>query len=74
VSPAQPNQAACLYEAFDATSQGKALSLQDFVSAMAVVTRGSVQQKLRLAFSIYDATRSGYLSLQEVSAWPSIMA
>lgn len=56
-----------LFEAFDSTGQGKALSTLDFLCAMAVITRGTMEQRLRLIHQIYDVQRTGYLNMPDVS-------
>lgn len=41
--------------------------LQDFVIGLSVLARGSLQEKLRWAFSLYDINGDGYITKDEVS-------
>ncbi|NXA44218.1 CSEN protein, partial [Eudromia elegans] len=47
-----------LFNAFDADGNG-AICFQDFVLGLSVLLRGTVQEKLRWAFNLYDLNKDG---------------
>ncbi|NWY56974.1 CSEN protein, partial [Chionis minor] len=50
-----------LFDAFDADRNG-ALCFQDFAVGLSVLLRGTVQQKLKWAFNLYDINKDGYVT------------
>ncbi|KAF1431065.1 Calsenilin, partial [Spheniscus mendiculus] len=50
-----------LFDAFDADRNG-ALCFQDFVVGLSVLLRGTVHQKLKWAFNLYDINKDGYIT------------
>ncbi|NXF42380.1 CSEN protein, partial [Nyctibius bracteatus] len=54
-----------LFDAFDADRNG-ALCFQDFVVGLSVLLRGTVQQKLKWAFNLYDINKDGYITKEEM--------
>uniref|UniRef100_A0A8D0F708 Potassium voltage-gated channel interacting protein 3 n=1 Tax=Strix occidentalis caurina TaxID=311401 RepID=A0A8D0F708_STROC len=50
-----------LFDAFDADRNG-ALCFQDFVIGLSVLLRGTVHQKLKWAFNLYDINKDGYIT------------
>ncbi|NXU56463.1 CSEN protein, partial [Turnix velox] len=50
-----------LFDAFDADHNG-ALCFQDFVVGLSILLRGTVQQKLKWAFNLYDVNKDGYIT------------
>ncbi|XP_030365890.1 calsenilin [Strigops habroptila] len=54
-----------LFDAFDADRNG-ALCFQDFVLGLSVLLRGTVQQKLRWAFNLYDINKDGCITKEEM--------
>ncbi|NXX84168.1 CSEN protein, partial [Urocolius indicus] len=54
-----------LFDAFDADRDG-ALSFQDFAIGLSVLLRGTVQQKLKWAFDLYDINKDGCISKEEM--------
>ncbi|NXJ86723.1 CSEN protein, partial [Trogon melanurus] len=54
-----------LFDAFDADRNG-ALCFQDFAVGLSVLLRGSVQQKLKWAFDLYDINKDGCISKEEM--------
>ncbi|XP_009881749.1 PREDICTED: calsenilin-like, partial [Charadrius vociferus] len=54
-----------LFDAFDADRNG-ALCFQDFVIGLSVLLRGTVQQKLKWAFNLYDINKDGYITKEEM--------
>ena len=57
----------CLFEACDWSTQGRSLSHADLLCTLAVILRGTEEQRLRLLFSIYDVPRTGVLTLDDVA-------
>ncbi|NXE30927.1 CSEN protein, partial [Ardeotis kori] len=54
-----------LFDAFDADRNG-ALCFQDFVVGLSVLLRGTVQQKLKWAFNLYDLNKDGCITKEEM--------
>ncbi|NXH20620.1 CSEN protein, partial [Bucco capensis] len=54
-----------LFDAFDADGNG-ALCFQDFVVGLSVLLRGTVHQKLKWAFDLYDINKDGYITKEEM--------
>ncbi|XP_076220251.1 LOW QUALITY PROTEIN: calsenilin-like [Aptenodytes patagonicus] len=54
-----------LFDAFDADHNG-ALCFQDFVVGLSVLLRGTVHQKLKWAFNLYDINKDGYITKEEM--------
>ncbi|NXO04568.1 CSEN protein, partial [Rhinopomastus cyanomelas] len=54
-----------LFDAFDADHSGT-LCFQDFVVGLSVLLRGTVQQKLRWAFDLYDVNKDGCITKEEM--------
>ena len=53
--------AAYAFEAFDINDKRK-IDFQDFIKALSIASRGSVEEKLRWAFKMYDRDKDGYIS------------
>ncbi|XP_061691273.1 Kv channel-interacting protein 1-like isoform X1 [Syngnathoides biaculeatus] len=53
-----------LFNAFD-TSQSGAIKFEDFVTALSVLLRGSVSEKLRWTFNLYDINRDGCIHKEQ---------
>ncbi|NWU73471.1 CSEN protein, partial [Pterocles burchelli] len=54
-----------LFDAFDADRNG-VLCFQDFAVGLSVLLRGTVQQKLKWAFDLYDVNKDGYITKEEM--------
>ncbi|XP_009999720.1 PREDICTED: calsenilin-like [Chaetura pelagica] len=54
-----------LFEAFDTAGNG-ALCFQDFALGLSVLLKGTVQQKLKWVFDLYDINKDGYISKEEM--------
>ncbi|NWU49858.1 CSEN protein, partial [Dromas ardeola] len=54
-----------LFDAFDADRNG-ALCFQDFVIGLSILLRGTVHQKLKWAFNLYDINKDGYITKEEM--------
>jgi Ca2+-binding EF-hand superfamily protein len=48
----------CIFDAFDSGGRGT-VDLNDFLYGIAILTRGSQEQRLRFLFNVYDVRRSG---------------
>ena len=62
----------CIFNAFSAGSKAE-LTFQEFVSGVAVLVRGSHEQKARFLFSIYDARNLGYLERDRLNRFLSVI-
>uniref|UniRef100_A0A667HWB9 Potassium voltage-gated channel interacting protein 3 n=1 Tax=Lynx canadensis TaxID=61383 RepID=A0A667HWB9_LYNCA len=62
-----------LFNAFDADGNG-AIRFEDFVVGLSILLRGTVHEKLKWAFNLYDINKDGYIT-KEVQGgrgwWPS---
>ena len=58
--PQPPVLAECIFDALDSGGRGT-VDLNDFLFGVAVLTRGSHEQRLRLLFNVYDVRRSGFI-------------
>ncbi|KAF6103859.1 potassium voltage-gated channel interacting protein 3 [Phyllostomus discolor] len=56
-----------LFNAFDADGNG-AICFEDFVVGLSVLLRGTVQEKLKWAFNLYDINKDGYITKEEMLA------
>ncbi|XP_015417745.1 PREDICTED: calsenilin isoform X4 [Myotis davidii] len=56
-----------LFNAFDADGNG-AICFEDFVVGLSILLRGTVQEKLKWAFNLYDINKDGYITTQEMLA------
>jgi len=56
------------YHVFDNNESGT-VDLREFVVGVAMLTKGSLEEKIRLAFDIIDVNKSGSLDKEEMSAF-----
>jgi len=56
------------YHVFDNNESGT-IDLREFVVGVAMLTKGSLEEKIRLAFDIIDVNKSGSLDKEEMSAF-----
>ncbi|XP_028830135.1 calsenilin isoform X3 [Denticeps clupeoides] len=56
-----------LFNAFDMDRNGS-IRFEDFVIGLSVLLRGSVNEKLRWAFNLYDINKDGYITKEEMLA------
>ncbi|TWW66033.1 Calsenilin A-type potassium channel modulatory protein 3 DRE-antagonist modulator [Takifugu flavidus] len=56
-----------LFNAFDMDRSGS-IRFEDFVIGLSVLLRGSVPEKLRWAFNLYDINKDGYITKEEMMA------
>ncbi|XP_031711292.1 calsenilin-like isoform X2 [Anarrhichthys ocellatus] len=56
-----------LFNAFDMDRSGS-IRFEDFVIGLSVLLRGSVTEKLRWAFNLYDINKDGYITKEEMMA------
>ncbi|ELK32254.1 Calsenilin [Myotis davidii] len=64
-----------LFNAFDADGNG-AICFEDFVVGLSILLRGTVQEKLKWAFNLYDINKDGYITTRThlTEAWPEMLA
>ncbi|XP_041526805.1 calsenilin-like isoform X1 [Microtus oregoni] len=56
-----------LFNAFDADGNG-AIHFEDFVVGLSILLRGTVHEKLKWAFNLYDINKDGYITKEEMLA------
>ncbi|XP_019581426.1 calsenilin isoform X2 [Rhinolophus sinicus] len=56
-----------LFSAFDADGNG-AIHFEDFVVGLSILLRGTVQEKLKWAFNLYDINKDGYITKERTQA------
>ncbi|KAM8971932.1 A-type potassium channel modulatory protein KCNIP1-like [Pelodytes ibericus] len=54
-----------LFNAFDAAQSGS-VKFEDFVTALSVLLRGTIHEKLRWTFNLYDINKDGYINKEEM--------
>ncbi|KAM5301862.1 A-type potassium channel modulatory protein KCNIP1 isoform 1-T1 [Glossophaga mutica] len=54
-----------LFHAFDTTRTGS-VKFEDFVTALSILLRGTVHEKLRWTFNLYDINKDGYINKEEM--------
>ncbi|XP_036913646.1 Kv channel-interacting protein 1 isoform X1 [Sturnira hondurensis] len=54
-----------LFHAFDTTQTGS-VKFEDFVTALSILLRGTVHEKLRWTFNLYDINKDGYINREEM--------
>ncbi|XP_059948530.1 Kv channel-interacting protein 1 isoform X6 [Mesoplodon densirostris] len=54
-----------LFHAFD-TMQTGSVKFEDFVTALSILLRGTVHEKLRWTFNLYDINKDGYINKEEM--------
>nr|XP_033783012.1 Kv channel-interacting protein 1 isoform X1 [Geotrypetes seraphini] len=54
-----------LFNAFD-TAQTGSVKFEDFVMALSILLRGTVHEKLRWTFNLYDINKDGYINKEEM--------
>uniref|UniRef100_A0A8C8S7A1 Potassium voltage-gated channel interacting protein 1 n=1 Tax=Pelusios castaneus TaxID=367368 RepID=A0A8C8S7A1_9SAUR len=54
-----------LFNAFD-TAQNGSVKFEDFVTALSILLRGTVHEKLRWTFNLYDINKDGYINKEEM--------
>ncbi|XP_026185979.1 Kv channel-interacting protein 1 isoform X3 [Mastacembelus armatus] len=55
-----------LFNAFDTAHTGS-IKFEDFVTALSILLRGSVTEKLQWTFNLYDINRDGYINKEEMT-------
>ncbi|XP_035263435.1 Kv channel-interacting protein 1-like isoform X1 [Anguilla anguilla] len=55
-----------LFNAFDSTQNGS-IKFEDFVTALSVLLRGSVREKLEWTFNLYDINKDGHINKEEMT-------
>uniref|UniRef100_A0A8D1Q5B3 Potassium voltage-gated channel interacting protein 3 n=1 Tax=Sus scrofa TaxID=9823 RepID=A0A8D1Q5B3_PIG len=66
-SPDATTYAHFLFNAFDADGNG-AIRFEDFVIGLSILLRGTVHEKLKWAFNLYDINKDGYITKEEMLA------
>ncbi|XP_072768472.1 A-type potassium channel modulatory protein KCNIP1-like isoform X3 [Nerophis lumbriciformis] len=55
-----------LFNAFDSAQTGS-IKFEDFVTALSILLRGSITEKLQWTFNLYDINRDGYINKEEMT-------
>ncbi|XP_023184870.1 Kv channel-interacting protein 1 isoform X1 [Xiphophorus maculatus] len=66
VAPDASTYAHYLFNAFDTGHTGS-IKFEDFVTALSILLRGSVTEKLQWTFNLYDINRDGYINKEEMT-------
>ncbi|XP_039555381.1 Kv channel-interacting protein 1 isoform X2 [Passer montanus] len=54
-----------LFNAFD-TAQNGSVKFEDFVMALSILLRGTVHEKLRWTFNLYDINKDGFINKEKM--------
>ncbi|KAM4678356.1 A-type potassium channel modulatory protein KCNIP1 isoform 2-T2 [Discoglossus pictus] len=54
-----------LFNAFD-TEQSGSVKFEEFVAALSILLRGTIHEKLRWTFNLYDINKDGYINKEEM--------
>lgn len=57
--------AAYAFEAFDINDKNK-IDFKDFIKSLSIASRGTIEEKLKWAFKMYDRDRDGYISYSDL--------
>lgn len=57
--------AAYAFEAFDINNKQK-IDFKDFIKSLSIASRGSIEEKLKWAFKMYDRDRDGFISYTDL--------
>ncbi|CAH1989853.1 unnamed protein product [Acanthoscelides obtectus] len=55
------------FSQFFVNSPSQSLNFQDFVQNLSILSRGSLEEKLQWAFSLYDINGDGYITREEMT-------
>jgi Ca2+-binding EF-hand superfamily protein len=56
-----------VFDSFDVNDNG-VVTFKEFIKALSITSRGSIEEKLNWSFRLYDTDKDGYITKEEMIA------